>query len=307
VPASAQPVPVADLRRRIVEFVQRASIEITTHEEMLLPLVADKLAPGTTVYIAHTPRASLEDVVRVALQVESAGLRASPHVVARRCPSDRALRSALSELADGGIRQILAVAGDASSVAGPFPSSLHLLRSGALRASGIRHVGVAGHPEGHKAVGPTALWAALAEKQQFADSTGIAVHIVTQFGFNPRAVCAWDQHLRAHQISLPVHIGLSGPTSLPKLIRFAMQCGVGASLHALVSNMTAMSHATRVATSPEEMLTGLIDQGVGSHLTRFVQPHLFTFGGVAATVRWLHAVIGGAFELQSDGRIRVFQ
>lgn len=290
-----------ELARRVVAFVRGASTEISTHDEALLPTLASKLPAGMPIYVAHTPRASLDEVVRVAIRAQSLGFRASPHLVARRLASERALKSALIELRDGGVEQALLVAGDVERPTGKFTSTLEVLGTGLLESSGFTRLGIAGHPEGHRSIGPTALLAALRAKQDFASRSGMKVHIVTQFGFNPDAVCAWDQHLTKEGISLPLHVGIAGPTPLPKLIKFAMHCGVGASVHSLVRNMSAMANLARLATSPDEMLLGLIRGRAaysGSHL---VQPHFYAFGGAVATASWLRAVTEGNFMVQPDG------
>jgi methylenetetrahydrofolate reductase (NADPH) len=134
-----------------MDFVRRASAEVTTHDEMALPELADTLPRGATVYVAHTPKAAFEDVIRVAVKVASAGMRASPHLVARRLPSEAALREGLRRLRDSGVDQALLVAGDCNAPLGPYANSLDVIASGALVGAGLRRLGVAGHPEGLKA------------------------------------------------------------------------------------------------------------------------------------------------------------
>jgi len=285
----------------VVDFVRQASTEISTHDEDLLPALANKLPPGMAVYVAHTPKATLDDVVRVALKVQGLGFRASPHIVARRLQSEHALKSALTELTEAGVDQVLLVAGDLERPV-RFSSTLEVIDTGLLESSGIRRVGVAGHPEGHKSIGPTTLLAALRHKQEFAARSGLKLHIVTQFGFNPEAVCAWDRHLTAEGICLPVHVGIAGPTPLPKLIKFAMHCGVGASMQSLMKNMSAMANLARLATTPDEMLLGLIRGRAEYDGSRLVQPHFYAFGGTMATATWLRAVADGSFTVQPDGR-----
>jgi methylenetetrahydrofolate reductase (NADPH) len=119
--------------------------------------------------------------------------------------------------------------------------------------------------------------------------------------FHPEHVRAWDRHLAEHGTSLPVHVGIAGRTPLPKLVRFAMHCGVGASMHSLMKNMSAIANLARLATSPDEMLTGLVRCRATCAGSRLVQPHFYSFGGAVATARWLRAVVDGAFELQPDG------
>lgn len=290
-----------DLRAAILEFVQQASIEVSPGEEPELPNLVRSLPARATVYVAHTPRASIAEVVSLAVRVREAGFVACPHIVARRLESERQLIETLAELGGAGIDSILLVAGDLRQPAGPFPSTLEVLDSGLTLDYGIRSIGVAGHPEGDRSIGPTLLWQALLRKQAFARSTGTALRIVSQFGFNAQAILDWEQQLLRHGIEMPVHVGLVGPTPLPKLIRYAMRCGIGASLQALVKNNSALSVATRVAITPEEMLTELVRGRFGRSRTQLVQPHFFCFGGAAATASWLHAVREGSFDLTADG------
>jgi methylenetetrahydrofolate reductase (NADPH) len=98
-----------------------------------------------------------------------------------------------------------------------------------------------------------------------------------------------------------VHVGIAGPTPLPKLIKFAIACGVGASLNSVMRNMIAMARLARLATTPDEILTGLVRGCAAYSGRRLVQPHFYAFGGVAATARWMRAVIDGNFEVKPDG------
>lgn len=296
------PDALGKLERAVVEFTRAASTEISTHDEKLVEVLAQRLPAGTAVYVAHTPKSSIEDVVRVAIKVQAAGLVASPHLVARRLPSEQALRGALARLRDHGIEQVLLVAGDLDRPLGPFESTLEVIASGALEKSGLRRVGIAGHPEGHPAVGAAELLGALHAKQEFAARSGIAVHIVTQFGFNPEGICAWERMLTQEGISLPVHVGIAGPTPLSKLLKFAIQCGIGTSVGSLVKNMGSVASLTGLASGPDEMLLGLVS-GCARHTeSRLVKPHVYSFGGVLATADWLRSVMEGAFDLAADGR-----
>ena len=290
------------LKRAVVAFARGASTEITPHDERLLEALAHRLPGGIAVYVGHPPGASVEDVVRVAIKVQAAGFAASPHLVARRLPSEQALRSALARLREHGIEQALLVAGDLDRPVGPFESTLDVIATGALEEAGLTRLGVAGHPEGHPAVGPAELLSSLRAKQEFAARSGIAVHIVTQFGFNPDGICAWDRMLTQEGIALPVHVGVAGPTPLSRLLKFAIQCGIGTSMRSLVKNMGGVASLTGLATNPDEMLLGLV-RGCARHTgSRLVQPHMYSFGGALATAAWLRAVMAGAFDLAPDRR-----
>jgi methylenetetrahydrofolate reductase (NADPH) len=289
-----------ELKRAIVDFAQRASTEISTHDEAALPDLAAALLPGTAVYVAHTPKATLGEVVATAVRLQQLGFRASPHIVARRVESRQALETALQQISAAGIEQALLVAGDLAKPAGPYTSTLEIIDSGLLQNSSLKRIGVAGHPEGHKQVADDVLLAALRHKQAFAAKTGLKLHIATQFTFDADAIIAWDERLTKEGITLPAHIGIAGPTPLPKLIKYAMACGVGASLGSVMKNMTAMTKLARLATTPDEMLTGLVRGGAARGSSRIVQPHFYAFGGVAATARWIRAVIDGKFSLKAD-------
>jgi methylenetetrahydrofolate reductase (NADPH) len=280
----------------LVDFARGASTEVTTHDDSTVPALARLLPAESVVYIAHTPKATLDDVVRVALRVQTAGLRACPHIVARRIESRRALQSACERLGDAGVDRALVVAGDGAEPAGPFTSSMDLLRTELLPHNDIVRVAVAGHPEGHRAIGPTVLWTALREKQLLAESLGLEMHIVTQFGFDPAAIATWDAHLPEHGITLPVRVGMAGPASLPELIRYAMQCGVGASLRGVLRGMGAMRNVAGLATSPEQMLTS-VARHAATHPTRIVGVHFYSFGGAVETAGWLRAVGEGSVEM----------
>src|SRR5262249_29185878 len=91
------------------------------------------------------------------------------------------------------------------------------------------------------------------------------------------------------------------PTDFRKLIRFAMMCGVRASLSGLMTKMSAMSQVVQLTTTPEEMLLGLVSEGAANSPNQIKQPHFFAFGGVMGTARWLRAVIDGLFHITPNG------
>ena len=295
------PLQGPELKRAIVAFARNASTEISTHDEDSLPTLATTLLPGTAVYVAHTPKAKLSDVVATAIKLQALGFRASPHIVARRVESQQALQTGLQQLAAAGVEQALLVAGDLEKPLGPYRSTLDIIDSGLLEDSSLKRLGIAGHPEGHKQVADDVLLAALRHKQAFAARTGLKLHLATQFTFDADAIIAWDERLTKEGITFPAHIGIAGPTPLPKLIKYAMACGVGASLNSVMKNMTAMAKLARLATTPDEMLTGLVRGGAAQGSSRIVQPHFYAFGGVAATACWIRAVIEGRFEVNPDG------
>ena len=304
--SGASPRPAAmthsELARWLAKLACDASVEMTPGDEALVPELADELPAGAAVCIAHPPTATLDDVVRAALRVQASGLCACPHIVARRIEGPGALESACARLGAAGVMRALVVAGDDAASAGPYASSLDVLRAELLQRHGLTRIGVAGHPEGHRAIGQTVLWRALHDKQVFARRNGIELFVVTQFGFDPAALVAWEQCLPEHGIRLPVRVGMSGPASLSQLIAYAMQCGVGASLRGALQSMAAMRNIAGLATSPDQMLVRVAEHAAGG-TSQIAGVHFYSFGGALATARWLRAVAEGRFEIGPAGDV----
>jgi methylenetetrahydrofolate reductase (NADPH) len=283
-----------DLKSRIVSFMRGASTEITPSEENRLAELASVLPAGAAVYVAHTPNASFAQVIHAALAVQGAGFIATPHIAVRRVPNAEMLRAALKELRAGSVEHILLIAGDAPRPIGEFGSTLAFLKSGILQDSGITRIGIAGHPEGHTAVPAERLWQALEAKQAFAARAGLCMQIVTQFGLNRGAFDRWERELRRRGAHLPVRVGIAGPASLAKLMHFAIQCGIGASLRAVTRNLGTVAHSSDLVISPDQHLLALLGNPLSPQV---VAPHFFAFGGALETARWMRKVAAGAFDI----------
>lgn len=287
----------APLKERIVTFIRAASIEITPSEERHLPALRALLPAGCAIFVSHVPTAPLAQVVKTALAVQAAGFQATPHLVARRINYPETLRTVLAELVSHGVEQVLLVAGDSEHPAGEYESTLEVLASGLIEKSGIKRIGVAGYPEGQRGIGHAMLGNALKTKQAFADRTGLPMFIVTQFGFNGNALRDWEPELARIEVRLPILAGIAGPTPLSKLIKFAMRCGIGASLRTVMRNLSGLSGIAELATTPEQHVMRLM-QLPGS--TRVVAPHFFCFGGVLETAEWISQVVSGHFAIDPE-------
>jgi methylenetetrahydrofolate reductase (NADPH) len=302
--ARVAPVGQQDMKSRVVEFARAASTEISTMDEKIVPELVGVLPKGITIYVAHTPKASLDDVVRVAVQVQRLGFRASPHIVARRLESERALRTALGQLTDAGVEQVLLVAGDPPNPPA-YKSTLEVIATGAIEQAGIKVASVAGHPEGHKHVDDAELLAALKYKQAWGERTGVRVQIATQFSFDADVNCRWAKSLEQQGVQLPISIGVAGPTPITKLIKYAVACGVGASLNKVMGNLTAMANLARMAVGADQMCVAML-RGCEQHgVTRIVRPHIFAFGGVLPTAKWLRQVQDGQFEIGENDKFEM--
>jgi methylenetetrahydrofolate reductase (NADPH) len=286
------------LRERIVRFMRGASIGITPGDERHIPQLTELLPRRTVVYIAHGLSATLNQVVRTALAVQRAGFVASPHIVARRIDDSFTLRKALDDLRAGGVEQILLVAGDTTYAAGQFHDALDILATDLIAKCGIKQIGVACHPEGQRTVGKTMLWNALRTKQEFARRTGIQMHLVSQFSLHANALPDWEGELERQGILLPIHAGIAGPTPLSKLVKFAMLCGVAASLRTATRDSNAGGIATPLATHPDQHVMHMMQLPLA---TRIVAPHFFTLGATIETARWIKRVLADQFDIDPAG------
>ena len=296
----------ADLRQRIIEFASRASLEITPHDRSMPASLVGRVPAGTALYVTHTPNTTLAEVMELAGAVERAGFKACPHIAARRLHDRAELAHGLGILQGHGITRALLIAGDLDTPAGPYTGTLEILDSGLLEKAGVTTVGIAGHPEGHPRVAEHALWHALELKQAFGRRTGTAVYVVSQFGFDAAALAEWDREMDSRGITLPLHAGIAGPASLKSLARFAVLCGIGASLRALLSSPAALRTMRSLVKTVDEIFPALVRLHDGALARRLVQPHFFAFGGVMKTVEWLEAVRAGRFDIDAaSGAIAV--
>ncbi|HKB61429.1 MAG TPA: hypothetical protein VKD03_01030 [Burkholderiales bacterium] len=288
-----------DERRNIQALLAGASLELSSRDRAEIDACADLLEPGTAVTISMPPGQTYHGIVALATRLRRAGFRPVPHVAARRIASRDALDEYLARAAgEASVDSALVIGGDSDRASGPFESSLGLLETGLFQRHGIVRVGVAGYPEGHPRIAASALDAALVAKKGLARSAGIDLQVVTQFCFESEPVLVWAAKMKGH--GLPVRVGLSGPASLPRLLRFAALCGIGNSVRALKARPQAITRLL-VEAGPEAVVRDIARSG-GAPIAGV---HFFCFGGLMRTARWLRAVREGRFELTPYGGFRV--
>jgi methylenetetrahydrofolate reductase (NADH) len=287
---------IEQLKAAVLSFLEDFSIEATPHALDELDSYPEFLTPGTTVYVAHPPKSALADVVDLAGRLQAMGYRAVPHIAVRRIETRAQIERALSKLREAGIDQALVVGGDLPEPAGPYQSTMQLLETGLLPLHGINTIGIAGHPEGSRAVGLTRLRDALYEKVQFAADTGLTMYIVTQFGFDATAVTEWESSTTASGIHLPIHVGIAGVVPFKVLLRYALRCGVSASMRMLLSRTNAFAEQVKLA-SMDELILAFASYRLSNPSSRIARAHFFAFGGAERTARRLRRVLSGDLTL----------
>ncbi len=287
---------------RIVAFMEGFSLE-TARLDAADIAALQSVRLRAPVYLTSVPGRPLAGMIEPAKRLRAAGFEPVPHLAVRNVASITMLDDFLSRLAALGVRRILVIAGDRNRPAGPFSGAIDVIGSGLLQRHGIREVGIAGYPQGHPRISLLALEQALAAKAEAAVQTGLAVHIVTQFGFDAATLLAWIVRLRDRGIEHPVRIGMAGPTDLSTLMRYARRCGVRASAQGLARNAGLLKHLVGTST-PDAIIRSLAEAAAANRLGHVV-PHLYSFGGLAGTGRWAAAARAGRIALDRADGFRV--
>ncbi|WP_294990915.1 methylenetetrahydrofolate reductase [uncultured Stenotrophomonas sp.] len=270
---------------RAQAFINAFSLEVGAKAMPALRADAGRIAPGTVISIPFL--ASEDDEARLAAvrTVRELGFEPMPHLSARRIASQLALERFMDRAAgEAGIERCLLIAGDLATPAGPFADSAAIIDTGLLERCGIKHVGVGGHPEGHPVMAPEQRWRALEQKCQSIRERGMAPQVITQFAFDAGVVLAWLDTLRARGITAPVLVGVPGPASIARLLRYAAMCGVGASASMLAKYGVNIGRLLGSA-GPEIFMDRLLDGLTDTHGE--VSPHFFPFGGIAPSLQWI--------------------
>lgn len=289
---------------QIRDLAQNASIEAPLASVKDFPALRGFLPPAGKVFLNVVPRLSMDDMVAAAALLRRRGYEPVPHIAARLVNSRSALNNYVSRLCgEADVRQALIIGGDVPSPAGPFSSAAELLETGIFDAAGFETLGIAGYPEGHPKIAVADLDAALERKRAVVARTGVQLEFVTQVCFDAAAIINWRARLRERGIGCPVRVGIPGPTSLRTMVRYAAICGVGPSARLLRRNAWAVGRLAG-AWDPGRLVTevakDLVSGGAAdTHL------HLFSFGGIERTARWLAQLRDGRFTLaRLDRRIR---
>jgi methylenetetrahydrofolate reductase (NADPH) len=275
-------------QRRIAELVGACSIELTPRDELAGARLRELFDPGMTVFVNSPPSATYADIVAACTRLQRAGFVAVPHVVARQLAGFTEASDFLRRATeDAGVTQVLLLGGDMARPAGPFHSALVLLSTGVVERHGIAALVFAGYPEGHPHIDNGALHAALLAKLEVARQRGLATSLVTQFGFEAPPIQRWIAARRAEGITCPIRIGLAGPATVATLAKYAVRCGIGASLRALTHGHAAIARILTEA-NPDTLIAALV---AGEDSAAPIDGlHIFTFGGARRTATWRQAI-----------------
>lgn len=274
---------------RSIDLLRGFSLEIMPRTAAKIDDFRAILPQETLVYIAHIDGTEIDDMVATAQRLSSQGFEVMPHLPARSIPDRSTLDAWLRRYREeAGVTAALVLAGGAPSRAGTFSNAMDLLETGLFEEHGYAKLHVAGHPEGNRDIDPDGSSAqadrALAWKQEFADRTGIGMAVVTQFLFDAEPAVQWTERLRASGITLPIHLGIAGPTKLQTLIKFAIACGVGPSLGVLKKRALDLTKLL-VPFEPTDLLEQMTEAKRDGRLD-LEKIHIFPLGGIRNAARY---------------------
>ncbi|HTK44157.1 MAG TPA: methylenetetrahydrofolate reductase [Patescibacteria group bacterium] len=251
----------------------------------LIPLknVHDQAAAiprGRTVSVTASPGKTIETTVELAIELETAGLRAIPHLSARMIRDRAHLAALLDRLKAAGIDRAFVVGGDADEP-GEFLDGLSLLRAMADMGRLPKELGCPCYPQGHPDIPDEALAGALRDKAAFVQ------YMTTQLCFDPKAIATFIAARRAEGNTLQVKLGIPGVAEIPKLLSISARIGVRDASKFVLRNARFVGQLLRSAGTyrPNDLLKKLAPL-IADPAADVLGLHVYTFNNVPATEEW---------------------
>ena len=277
------------------------SIEVTPTGATKIESFRDCLAPGTTVNVTFLPGSDPRDTIAVAERLHNDGMRPVPHLAARSLRNADQLDELLTAFTTRcGVEEVLCIGGGVDSPVGDFAATIEVLESGLIQRHGIRHIGVAGHPEGSPDISDDEVATALAAKNELAARDGLDLYIETQFCFEADIVLDWERRVRAAGNRLPIRIGIPGPATIKTLFRFAQISGIGPSMR-FISKQARNVAKLMTVQSPHLLIAGLAEGMAADRDCLIRHFHYYPFGGFARTAAYAGAIADGRIDLLPKG------
>jgi methylenetetrahydrofolate reductase (NADH) len=262
------------------------SLEMTGKDAGRLEEARGTIPPGTRINVTFLENEDGRMRLDAVKAVKRFGYVPVPHISARRLRSQEQLEEYLSALAaEDACQNVLVIAGDPTEPLGPFDDALAVINSGLLQQYGTRNIGVGGYPEGHPAIGESALWSALEAKDAALKELGLPGVVITQFGFDVDPVLKWLEAVRERGIDMPVRVGVPGPAGVRRLLSYAARFGVGTSTG--IAKKYGFSITNLMGTAGPDKFIHALDEGLDPERHGEVKLHFYTFGGLRATSEWI--------------------
>jgi methylenetetrahydrofolate reductase (NADPH) len=279
--AAARAVP-SD-RHVLRKLLGHYSAEVVAKDQKGIEAVS-AMPAGAEVFVANLPNESADQLIAACVQLARSGLKPVPHIVARNIRDRAELDNILSRLVrEARVERLLILGGDRDQPVGDFDAGIQLIETGLLQQHGVKRIALPCHPEGHPRVPDAVIWPALGQKVEAAARAGLETYLVSQFAFDAAPFVAYARRLRQARINAPLRVGVAGPAKRSTLIRFAMMCGVGASLRALKERQE-LARNVLAGETPEGLLVDLAHAQALEPSLGIDSVHFFTFGSPGASI-----------------------
>jgi methylenetetrahydrofolate reductase (NADPH) len=274
------------------------SLEATFPDNAELDALKASAPAGTYVYLSCPPNQDPARLLEYVRAVRERGFEPVPHLTARAYTDAAHLERVVASLVrDGGVTRALTIAGDRDAAAGSFEGALALIESDVLQNNGIREIGISGYPDGHPKIDDATLPRVLMQKLDAAAKRNLVVHIATQFCFEAEPILGWLRWLRGEGVGVPVRIGVAGPTSMRALMRYALRCGVRASIKGVFNPKFTQLLGEA---APDGIIRAVSEADDRERLGQLAI-HFFSFGGLVATADWAAGAARGHVEFTPQG------
>ena len=276
---------------KLTNFLKGFSVEVTPRAASKIENFTDLIPKGTLVYIAHIEGTPIEDMVETAKKINDQGYSPMPHFPARIIKNKQTLQDWISRYKnEANVDNALLIAGGSNKPHGDFDSSIQLIESELFDMAGFKNLHIAGHPEGNKDIdndGTTNnIDKALSWKNEFSNRTDATMAITTQFCFDSKTVIDWANAVKNNGIDLPIHIGIAGPAKLQTLLKYSLECGVGASIKILQKRAMDLTKLL-LPYKPTQILSELAEYKHNNPDFNIEKVHFFPLGGVKQVSRFV--------------------
>ena len=268
----------------IKKFLDGFSVEVTPKAASKIENFEDYIPSGTLVYIAHIEGTQIDEMVETAKKINDQGFCAMPHFPARIIKDKNVLEDWISRYKnEANVSNALLIAGGANKPYGEYDSSIQLIESELFDKADFNNLHIAGHPEGSMDIDPdgstTNVNQALSWKNEFSKRTDANMAITTQFSFDASSVISWANNIKEAGIDIPVHIGIAGPAKLQTLLRYSIECGVGASIKIIQKRAKDLTKLL-LPYKPTNIITELATYKANNPSFNIEKVHFFPLGGI---------------------------
>ena len=268
----------------VKNFLDGFSVEVTPKAASKIENFEDYVPSGTLIYIAHIEGTPIDEMVATAKKINDQGFFPMPHFPARIIKDKKVLNDWISRYKnEANVSNALLIAGGANKPYGEYDSSIQLIESELFDKANFNNLHIAGHPEGSLDIDPDGSTKnvdhALSWKNEYSKRTDAKMAITTQFSFDADAVISWANSVKASGVDIPIHIGIAGPAKLQTLLRYSLECGVGASIKIIQKRAKDLTKLL-LPYKPTTIISQLAEYKDKNPDFNIEKVHFFPLGGV---------------------------